>query len=208
MRARTLHMASACVLAVAMAGCSSHSGLPDDSQIAEKTITSEEGGKPMKIEVTSTAFVEGQPIPARHACEGEDLSPPLALSGVPEGTRELALICDDPDAPSPRNPGAEPWVHWVLYKIPAGTTSLPEGVATTPTLESPAGSRQGNNSWPSIGYRGPAPPPGSGTHRYFFKAYALDTELTLAPKADKAALLGAITGHVIGEGQLMGTYER
>jgi len=164
--------------------------------------------EPTPIELTSTAFGAGQAIPPRYAEDGEDLSPPLAWSGLPEATRELALICDDPDAPSPKRPAAEPWVHWVLYKIPPGAGGLPEGIPAAARLEDPPGAIQGNNSWPTIGYRGPAPPPGSGTHRYFFKLYALDVELDVAPGLDKKALLEAMSGHVLGEGELMGTYER
>jgi len=165
----------------------------------------------MTIEITSTAFKNQTPIPKKYTGEGEDVSPPLAFSGIPEGTRELALICDDPDAPSPKFPGPEPWVHWVVYKIPPETRSLPEGIFKTARPDTPAGLLQGKNSWTSgmiVGYRGPLPPPASGKHRYYFKLYALDAELDLAPKATKAELLKQLSGHVIGEGQLMGTYER
>ena len=160
----------------------------------------------MTIQVTSNGFTEGEPIPKKYTGEGVDVSPPLVWTAVPEGTRELALICDDPDAPR-----AEPWVHWVIYKIPSGTVSLPEGIPQDAKLSEPPGTLQGKNSWPhgeNLGYRGPMPPPGHGTHRYFFKLYALDTQLNIEPGADKDALIAAMSGHVIGEGQLMGTYER
>ena len=160
----------------------------------------------MAIELTSTTFSEGERVPVRYTGDGEDVSPPLSWSGLPEGTRELALICDDPDAPTP-----EPWVHWVIYKIPAELDGLPEGVAKTPRLKEPAGALQGKNSWPSgqtIGYRGPAPPPGHGVHRYFFRLYALSVHLVIEPGKDKRSLLEEMSGHVLGEGQLMGTYER
>ena len=157
----------------------------------------------MTIEVTSTAVAEGKPIPKKYTGEGEDLSPPLAWSNLPEGTEELALICDDPDAPT-----AEPWVHWVIYKIPADANGLPEGVAASRQLTEPAGAVQGENSWPTIGYRGPMPPPGHGPHRYFFKLYALDTKLRVEPGASKEELLEKMSGHVLAQGQLMGTYER
>lgn len=160
----------------------------------------------MTIQLTSTAFGEGERIPAKHTGEGEDVSPALAWSGVPEGTKELALICDDPDAPTP-----QPWVHWVIYKIPADCPGLPEGVAKGATLEEPAGALQGKNSWPSgqtVGYRGPMPPPGHGVHRYFFRLYALGTELAVEPGADKATLLQKMSGQMLDEGQLMGTYQR
>jgi Raf kinase inhibitor-like YbhB/YbcL family protein len=160
----------------------------------------------MAIEITSTAFNNGEPIPKQYTGEGADVSPPLAWSGVPDGTKELAMICDDPDAPTP-----EPWVHWVIYKMPANTAALLEGVDTAAQLSQPAGAAQGKNSWPSgqtIGYRGPMPPPGHGVHHYFFKLYALDAELSLEPGTDKKALLQAMEGHVLDQGQLMGTYER
>ncbi len=160
----------------------------------------------MAIQLTSTAFGEGERIPAKYTGEGEDVSPPLAWSGVPEGTKELALICDDPDAPTP-----QPWVHWVICKIPADCTELPEGVAQTPRLEEPAGAIQGANSWPSgqtIGYRGPMPPPGHGVHRYFFRLYALSAELAVEPGLDKSALLEKMSVDILGEGQLIGTYQR
>ena len=160
----------------------------------------------MAFELTSTAFGQGQRIPSKYTGEGQDLSPPISWSGLPEGTQELALVCDDPDAPTP-----EPWVHWVLYKIPADCPGLPEGIAPAPRLEEPAGALQGRNSWPSgqtVGYRGPMPPPGHGVHRYFFRVYALKTKLVIEPGSDNKAVLQAMSGHVLGEGQLMGTYER
>ena len=160
----------------------------------------------MTIEITSSVFSEGGPIPVKYTGEGEDVSPPLAWSGVPEGTRQLALICDDPDAPTD-----EPWVHWVVYKIPADAVELSEGVARKAKLDEPAGAVHGRNSWPEgekVGYGGPMPPPGHGTHRYYFKLYALDGQLTNEAGLDKTTLLSAMSGHVIGEGQLMGTYER
>ncbi len=166
----------------------------------------------MKIELTSSAFQEGAKIPKKYTGEGkEDLSPPLAWSGLPGGTRELALICDDPDAPSRDHPAPEPWVHWVIYKIPPTAVALPAGLPKTPTLKEPPGALQGKNSWAggqTTGYRGPLPPPKSGPHRYFFKLYALDAALDLAPGATKAAILKAMDGHVLGEGRLFGTYER
>ena len=160
----------------------------------------------MAIQLTSAAFGEGERIPVKYAGDGEDLSPPFSWSGLPEGTKELALICDDPDAPTP-----EPWVHWVIYKIPVDCQGLPEGVAKTARLKEPAGALQGKNSWPSgqtIGYRGPAPPPGHGVHRYFFRLYALEARMVIEPGKDKRALLAEMSGHVLGEGQLMGTFER
>ena len=160
----------------------------------------------MKIEVTSTAFSDGQAIPKKYTGEGADVSPPLAWSGLPESTRELVLICDDPDAPTPK-----PWVHWVIYKIPPTAKGLSEGIAKDARLKNPAGVLQGKNSWPSgqtIGYRGPMPPPSHGTHHYEFKLYALEAMLVVEPSLGKETLLKEISGHVIAEGQLTGTYER
>ena len=158
----------------------------------------------MKLE--SSAFAHGQPIPARYAGDGEDLSPPLHWSEAPAGTQEFALICDDPDAPTP-----EPWVHWVIYKIPAETDGLNEGVPPGSRLEFPAGALQGRNSWSSgrtIGYRGPAPPPRHGVHHYRFRLYALDAPLKVNPSLDKHALLEAMSTHILAEAELVGTYQR
>ncbi len=158
------------------------------------------------IEVTSTAFAQGEPIPNKYTGEGEDVSPPLSWSGLPEGTKELALICDAPDAPT-----AEPWVLWVIYKIPATTTGLLEGIPPKPRLKKPAGALQGRNSWPSgkmIGYRGPMPPPGHGTHHYRFTLYALDVKLPVEPSESKKTLLEEISDHILAKGRLTGTYKR
>ncbi len=160
----------------------------------------------MTIKLQSTDFESGRPIPKPYTGDGQDLSPQLAWSKLPEGTWQLALICTDPDAPS-----KEPWVHWLIYNIPADVTSIPRGVAKDPRPDVPAGCSQGKNSWPSgqtIGYRGPAPPPGHGVHHYHFKLYALDAKLDLAPGLDKAALLSAMEGHVLARGELVGTYQR
>ncbi|HUY32352.1 MAG TPA: YbhB/YbcL family Raf kinase inhibitor-like protein [Pirellulales bacterium] len=158
----------------------------------------------MTIPLESSAFQAGAAIPDKYAEDGDDISPPLAWDNVPPGTKEFALICDDPDAPS-----KEPWVHWVLYKIPGEVRELPEGVPADERLGSPPGALQGVNSWPSgrtVGYRGPAPP--SGTHHYHFRLYALDALLKLEAKANKAEVLKAMKGHVLAEGELMGTYKR
>lgn len=156
-----------------------------------------------KFRLSSSAFQQNKAIPRRYTGEGDDVSPPLEWTNSPAGTHEFALICDDPDAPSP-----EPWVHWVIYRLPADTSSLPERVP--PVLR--AGSRgelQGKNSWPKgIGYRGPLPPPGHGVHHYHFRLYAIDRELDLEPGLDKKGLLSAVHGRVLGIAELVGTYER
>lgn len=160
----------------------------------------------MKLTVTSPAFAAGQPIPQRYTGDGQDVSPPLEWTGLPDQTRQLALVCDDPDAPTP-----QPWVHWVLYGLSHQAGALAEGIRPAPVLDDPPGARQGKNSWSSgrtIGYRGPAPPPGHGTHHYHFKLYALDAELDLPAGIDKATLLSRIEGHILAQGELVGTYER
>ncbi len=153
----------------------------------------------MSIQLTSSAFADGSPIPSKYTCDGNDVSPPLKWSGVPQGTKSLALICDDPDAP------AGIWVHWVMYNIPATTTELPEGVPASDAVLGSA--RQGVNDFRRIGYGGPCPPRGN-PHRYYFKLYALDTELSLKSKATKKDVVNAMQGRVLAEGQLMGTYRR
>ncbi len=160
------------------------------------------GDAAMTLRVTSTSFEPQQEIPTRHTCEGADVSPPLAWTGVPEGTKSLALILDDPDAPDPSAPRVT-WVHWVLYDIPPDVVSLPEGVTAT---RLPPGAREGKNDWRAPGYRGPCPP--VGRHRYFHKLYALDTVLPDLGTPDKAALEAAMKGHELAHATLIGTYEK
>jgi Raf kinase inhibitor-like YbhB/YbcL family protein len=193
-------------IVVSAVGCGGDAPIADDSAPApEEEIMSG------NIQVTSSAFAQGAAIPKQHTSEGTDVSPPLALDNVPAGAASLAIICDDPDAPSRAKPRPEgPWVHWVLYNLPGDMRAIPEGVPRDPEPPELTGARQGVNSWPSenIGYRGPQPPAGSGPHRYYIKVYALDTLLNLpAGKADKAAVLKAMEGHILDQGQLMGTYE-
>jgi Raf kinase inhibitor-like YbhB/YbcL family protein len=177
------------LLITLLAGCSVFDSVFNQD---EETVSSEEE-IPMSMVLTSSAFAEGDLIPARHARRGENLSPPLAWSGAPDGTLSFALIVDDPDAP-----GGD-WVHWIVYNLPADLSALPEGI-TTP----PGSAAQGKNGWGAAQYDGPQPP--SGTHRYVFKLYALDTVLDLGPGATKAALLDAMEGHVLARGQLIGKY--
>lgn len=147
----------------------------------------------------STAFSGDQNIPKAYTCDGPDLSPPLSWSKPPSGTKSLALICEDPDA------SRGPWVHWVVWGLPAETTALPEALTTDRILSSEA--RQGKNDFGRIGYGGPCPPPGK-PHRYFFRIYALDTTIRLEAGATRKDLLAAMEGHVIGHGELMGRYGR
>ena len=157
----------------------------------------------MAMTIRSTAFEPGMPIPKKYTGDGEDISPPLSWSGLPDGTAELALIVDDPDAPT-----REPWVHWVLYKIPATLSGLPEGVDKSERPANVPGAMQGRNSWGRVGYGGPAPPRGHGTHHYRFRLYALDAPLEVKPGLDKSALLAAMRGHILAEAEIVGTYQR
>ncbi|MDD5136225.1 MAG: YbhB/YbcL family Raf kinase inhibitor-like protein [Candidatus Omnitrophica bacterium] len=152
----------------------------------------------MNIVVTSSAFKEGEEIPGKYTCDGEDMSPPLAWAGLPPGTRSIALISDDPDAPGGT------WVHWVAFNISPERKGLPENMPADKIL--PDGAVQGVNDSHQIGYGGPCPP--SGVHRYYFKVYALDTKISLEPGAAKKDLEKAMAGHVLAEGQLMGRYKR
>ena len=156
------------------------------------------GAKGGTMELISSAFDEGGMIPGMYTCDGADVSPPLKWGALPDGTKSLALICDDPDAP------VGTWVHWVYYDIPAGAEGLPEKVATD---EHPTeGGTQGINDFRKMGYGGPCPP--GGTHRYYFKLYALDTTLNLSSGATKKQLLKEMENHIIGQTQLMGKYRR
>ncbi|MFQ5952284.1 MAG: YbhB/YbcL family Raf kinase inhibitor-like protein [Candidatus Omnitrophota bacterium] len=151
------------------------------------------------LELRSDAFEDGEFIPERYTCKGEDVSPSLSWSGVPKGTKSFVLIMDDPDAPFGT------WIHWVIYNIPADTTSFEEGVPNELVLE--GGMKQGINSWRRAGYGGPCPPPGPA-HRYIFKLYAVDTVPDLLPAATKRAVLQAIQGHILEMAQLIGLFKR
>ncbi len=155
-------------------------------------------GGGMDIKITSSAFKEGEMIPRKYTCDGDDISPPLEWSGIPNGTKGIAIISDDPDAPMGT------WVHWVIFNIPPDMKGLSENIPATTTLEN--GAIQGITDFRRPGYGGPCPP--SGTHRYYFKIYALDSMLKLKPQATKKDLLKAMEGHILAEGQLMGRYKR
>jgi Raf kinase inhibitor-like YbhB/YbcL family protein len=153
----------------------------------------------LPFELISTAFEPGEPIPVKYSCDGEDISPSLAWGDPPAGTQSLALIMDDPDAP------VGTWDHWTVFNIPAEARELPEAM--------PAGTKLGDvaptfgkNSWGRSDYGGPCPP--GGTHRYFFKLYALDTTLSLDENAGKEQMLAAMEGHILAEAELMGTYSK
>jgi Raf kinase inhibitor-like YbhB/YbcL family protein len=153
----------------------------------------------MKLELASASFREGESIPPKNTCDSEDISPSLKWSGAPDVAKSIALICDDPDAP------AGTWVHWVLYNLPPSVVELPQAIP--PSEVTPQGAKQGLNDFQRLGYGGPCPPPGK-PHRYFFKLYALDTQLDLKTRATKKDVVVAMKGHILAEGQLMGTYKR
>jgi Raf kinase inhibitor-like YbhB/YbcL family protein len=166
--------------------------------VAQPPATNTPKAEKPEIKLTSTAFKEGEAIPRTYTCDGVNVSPPLEWSGVPKTAKTLAIICDDPDA-SP-----DTWVHWVLYNLPADNIGMVESMPATEKLL--AGGFQGTNDFKKIGYGGPCPP--SGTHHYYFKIYALDGELPLKAGATKAETLQAMEGHILLQGQLMGTYRR
>lgn len=155
----------------------------------------------MAFTLTSSAFNDGDSIPSRYSCEGDDISPPLSWQDVPANTESLVLIIDDPDAPDPQAPKMT-WVHWVLYNIPPDVSELPEHISKTTV---PPGAEQGLNDWKRIGYGGPCPP--IGRHRYFHKLYALDTTLQLQSPS-KADVEAAMNNHIIAQTELMGTYQK
>jgi Raf kinase inhibitor-like YbhB/YbcL family protein len=156
----------------------------------------------MSMSLSASSFPPNGEIPARHTCEGHDISPELFWADVPEGTKSLALIMDDPDAPDPAAP-KRTWVHWVLYNIPPDAPGLSEGITTA---ELPPGTREGTNDWQRTGYGGPCPP--IGNHRYFHKLYALDTVLPDLKRPTKAKLEEAMQGHVIAHSELIGRYQK
>ncbi len=156
----------------------------------------------MGLALSSPAFTPGGEIPALFTCEGQDLSPALDWTGVPEAAESLVLIVDDPDAPDPSAPKMT-WVHWVLYNIPPAARGLPKGVAAR---DLPAGTKEGTNDWKRTGYGGPCPP--IGRHRYFHKLYALDTVLPDLGTAAKVRVEAAMRGHVIAQAELVGTYQK
>lgn len=148
----------------------------------------------MSLQLTSDAFANGQSIPAKFSCLGKNISPALAWTEPPAGTQSFALIVDDPDAPG------STWVHWVLYNIPADVRNLPESFSAQDPVS------VGKNSWGKLSYGGPCPP--SGTHRYYFKLYALDSTLSLSPGASKEQLFKAMEGHILAQSELMGTFSK
>jgi len=178
---------------LALAAGAGLAAAPADAKPEEKE------GRKMKLQITSAAFKQGEPIPAKHSCSGADVSPPLGIANIPKESKGLVLIVDDPDAPSGT------WTHWVLYGIPPQTAAIPEGTPAKGTP--PVIAQLGKNSWGKTEWGGPCPPPG-GKHRYYFRVYAVDTELSLPRGTSKPDLMRAIEGHVLAQGELMGTFQR
>jgi len=185
-----MNMRLCCFMVAAILPCACHG--------AQEQPATVKGGGEMKLSLTSEAFQEGGMIPRKYTCDGPDVSPPLAWSPVPAGAKSIALICDDPDAPMGT------WVHWVVFNLPGDASGVPEGISPRENLEN--GARQGVNDFGRIGYGGPCPP--RGTHRYFFKLYALDVKLDLSGRVTKERLLRGMEGHILAEGHLMGKYKR
>jgi Raf kinase inhibitor-like YbhB/YbcL family protein len=207
-----LHFRSAAsVLALAhllACGCDSRANPSGQAPTESQPPAAQTKEKSMQL---TGPFSDGAHIDKQYSGEGSDRSPALKWSGTPAGTKSFLVICDDPAAPSPKRPAKNPWVHWVIFNISPQLASLPEGIPRDAQPREVPGATQGKNSWDrdNVGYRGPMPPPGSGAHRYFFRVYALDTPLDVAPdRATKDAVLEAASGHILAEGQLVGKYER
>ncbi len=162
----------------------------------------QKGADAMSLQISSPSFSNQGAMPSQFTCEGPDRSPPLQFSGAPQGTKSLALIVDDPDAPDPAAPKMT-WVHWLVYDLPPNTAGLAEGVAEK---DLPKGTREGTSNYGKTSWGGPCPP--TGRHRYFFKLYALDTELPDLGKPDKAKLEKAMQGHILAKAEMVGTYEK
>jgi len=157
----------------------------------------------MAMQIITTAFKPNEPIPLKYSRDGDDVSPALSWTGAPTDTQEFALIMDDPDAPTP-----QPWVHWVMYKIPPNCAALSDNLPKTAQLKDPSGALQGKNSWNLVGYNGPQPPHGHGTHHYHFRLYALDAPLDVAAELDKGQVLSKLKGHILAEAEIVGTHQR
>ena len=185
------------VMIASLPACSNRSG-SSAGKPSTQNQNQDQSQNAKDIKLSSTAFKDGEAIPSQYTCDGVNVSPPLEWSGVPKSAKTVAIIADDPDAP------AGTWVHWVLYNLPGENIGMVENLPATDNLK--AGGFQGKNDFEKIGYGGPCPP--SGTHRYFFKIYALDIDLPLKAGATKVEVDKAMAGHVVAQGQLMGTYRR
>jgi Raf kinase inhibitor-like YbhB/YbcL family protein len=196
---QTLHRCIALALFFFVSACARGDSSPTLGTASTPTSSGGQTTMAVQLTLTSSGFAESQAIPRKYSCDAENVSPPLKWTSLPQGTQSIALIADDPDAP------AGTWVHWVIYNIPPTTTELAEGLPATESVLNSA--LQGTNDFRRIGYGGPCPPRGN-SHRYFFKLYALDTLLNLKAGASKKDVLSAMEGHILAQGQLMGTYKR
>ena len=190
---RTIQVLCFLLIALALPSCGGRSQV-----VSTPTPANSATNDKAEIKLTSAAFNDDQPMPRAYTCDGINISPPLEWNGVPKTAKTVAIVCDDPDAPGGT------WVHWVVYNLPADNIGLVENLPATENLK--AGGFQGQSDFGKIGYGGPCPP--SGTHHYFFRIYALDGELPLKAGATKAELMKAMEGHVLLQGQLIGTYRR
>jgi Raf kinase inhibitor-like YbhB/YbcL family protein len=179
-----------------VAGCAGGDGTTSSPKPTE-TATAVDG-----LTLSSPAFADGESIPARYTVDGEDISPPLAIAGVPAGAESLALVVDDPDAPGGT------FVHWLLWNLPAEAMTIEAGVAPEDTVAALEGARHGTNDFGTVGYRGPAPPAGDGPHTYRFQLRALNATLSLVAGATRSGLEAAMTEHVVATASLSGEYER
>lgn len=190
-----------------LVACSKSEQQPSDTgaappDTASSAIAQTSASQSMTFKITSSAFQPNGSIPSKYTCEGSDTSPPLEWTDAPSGAKSLALIVDDPDAPDPAKP-QRTYVHWVVYNIPPGTTQLAENAAKSGL---PTGAQNGSNDWKKQTYGGPCPP--IGRHRYFFKLYALDAQLSGLNNPTKADLEKAMKGHIVGHAELVGTYQK
>jgi len=190
----TLLLLSACASSTQTAAPESTTEPATSAPPSTETITQPTTEATMSLQLTSDAFANGQSIPAKYSCIGKNISPALTWTEPPSGTQSFALIVDDPDAPMGT------WVHWILYNIPADSRSLQEGFSPQDPISA------GKNSSSHLSYDGPCPP--SGTHRYYFKLYALDSAFNLSPGANKDQLLKAMDGHILAQSELMGTFSK
>jgi len=189
-----MRAASIALLMTLVVACAKSPSTPTQNSTANQSAQTIPAG----IKLSSSAFAEGQAIPRAYTCDGINISPPLEWTGVPKSAKTITIIADDPDAP------AGTWVHWVIYNLPADTIGMVENLPSTEDVK--GGGLQGKNDFEKIGYGGPCPP--SGTHRYFFRIYALDNELPLKAGATKAEVEKASAGHILAQAQLMGTYRK
>ncbi len=172
------------------------SGGPNDA--TSSTTSDDENG----LQLSTTAFEDGGTIPKKYTFDGADVSPPLSISGVPDAAESLALVVDDPDAPNP------PFTHWVLWNLPADTTAIPEGIRPSRTVSELDGAKQGTNSFDELGYRGPRPPKGDGSHTYRFTLYAVETPLDVQAGARRDQITGALQNNTVATARITGEYDR